>query len=203
LVCIQKKHDSLVTIVPFYEFEKKFPVVDKNAFVHPDAVVIGNVNIAAGCYVGAGAVLRGDIGSVRIGEGSNVQENCVLHTFPGAYVILHPNTHVGHGAILHGCEIGSYVLIGMGAIVADGVKINENCMVGAGSFVPFKAEIPSGSVVMGSPARVVKEISPAQLEQIKNGLSIYQELARRYLKSFNQIPLLARTFFGGGGGRSE
>jgi phenylacetic acid degradation protein len=177
--------------MPHYEFENKSPVVNPKAFVHPDAVLIGDVYIDAGCYVGAGAVLRGDIGSIRIGKGSNVQENCVLHTFPDTAVILHPNVHVGHGAILHGCEIDSYVLIGMGAIVADGVKINPECMVGAGSFVPFKAEIPSHSVVLGSPARVVKEMSQSQLKQIKYGLSIYQDLTRRYLKSFNSIDVPA------------
>ena len=170
--------------MPFYEFENRAPVVDPKAFVHPDAVLIGDVKVYADCYVGAGAVLRGDIGAIRIGKGSNVQENCVLHTFPDTSVILHPNSHIGHGAILHGCEISSYVLIGMGAIVADGVKINPECMVGAGSFVPFKMEIPSRSVVMGSPARVMKALTPAQLNQIKAGLSIYQDLTRRYLKSF-------------------
>ena len=177
--------------MPHYEFENKSPVVNPKAFVHPDAVLIGDVYIDAGCYVGAGAVLRGDIGSIRIGKGSNVQENCVIHTFPDTSVIVHPNVHVGHGAILHGCEIDSYVLIGMGAIVADGVKINPECMVGAGSFVPFKAEIPSHSVVLGSPARVVKEMSQSQLKQIKYGLSIYQDLTRRYLKSFNPIDVPA------------
>lgn len=170
--------------MPFYEFENKSPVVNPKAFVHPDAVLIGDVKVEAECYVGAGAVLRGDIGSIRIGKGSNVQENCVLHTFPDTSVILHPNVHIGHGVILHGCEIGSYVLVGMGAIVGDDVIIHSECLVGAGSFVPFKMEIPSHSVVMGSPARVVKETSPAQLEQIQNGLSIYQDLTRRYLKSF-------------------
>ncbi|OQY41719.1 MAG: phenylacetic acid degradation protein PaaY [Desulfobacteraceae bacterium 4572_87] len=153
--------------MPFYAFENKIPVVHKEAFIHPDAVLIGDVEVDAGCYVGAGAVLRGDIGSVRIGSGSNVQENCVFHTFPGSSVILHPNAHVGHGAILHGCEVGSYVLVGMGAILADGVKISPECMIGAGSFVPFESEIPSGSVVVGSPATVVKKLGPDQLEQIK------------------------------------
>ncbi len=173
--------------MPFYEFENRSPLVDSRAFVHPDAVLIGDVKVDAECYVGAGAVLRGDIGSIRIGKGSNVQDNCVFHTFPDTAVILHPNVHVGHGAILHGCEINSYVLVGMGAIVSDNVIIHSECLVGAGSFVPFKMEIPSHSVVMGSPARVVKETSPAQLEQIQDGLSTYQDLARRYLKSFKSM----------------
>jgi len=175
--------------MPFYEFENKRPKVNGQAFIHPEAVLIGDVTVDAMCYVGAGAVLRGDIGSIRVGEGSNVQENTVFHTFPDKSVILHPNSHVGHGAILHGCEIGSFVLVGMGAIIADGVKINSECMVGAGSFVPFGKQIPSNSLVVGSPARAAKEITPAQLEQIKEGLSIYQELTRRYLKSFSLIEI--------------
>ena len=164
-------------------------MVHDEAFVHPEAVLIGDVTVAAMCYVGAGAVLRGDIGSIKVGEGSNVQENCVFHTFPHKSVILHSNSHVGHGAILHGCQIGSYVLVGMGAIVADGVKINPECMIGAGSFVPFGTEIPSNSLVVGSPARVVKKITPAQLKQIKQGLSTYQDLTRRYLKSFSLMEI--------------
>ena len=179
------KRQPMEIKMPFYEFENKSPRVNNKAFVHPEAVLIGDVTVDDTCYVGAGAVLRGDIGSIRVGKGSNVQENCVFHSFPDKSVILHPNAHVGHGAILHGCEIGSYVLVGMGAIVADGAKINPECMVGAGSFVPFGSEIPSRSVVVGSPAVVVKALSPAQLEQIKKGLSIYQDLTRRYLKSFS------------------
>lgn len=171
----------------FYEFEGKRPSINPKAFIHPEAVLIGDVEIDAGCYVGAGAVLRGDIGSIRIGKGSNVQENCVIHTFPDKSTILHPDSHIGHGTILHGCEVCSNVLVGMGCILADGVKINSNCLIGAGSFVSFQEEIPSNSVVIGSPAKVIKKISPEQLKQIRNGRAIYQDLARRYLKSFKEI----------------
>ncbi len=173
--------------MPFYEFENRRPIIHKEAFVHPAAVLIGDVHVEANCYIGAGAVLRGDIGSISVGKGSNVQENCVFHTFPDKSVILSPNSHVGHGATLHGCEIGSFVLVGMGSILTDGVKINNKCLIGAGSFVPFGTEIPSNSVVVGSPARVVKELSAQQLKRIEEGLSIYQTLTRRYLKSFREI----------------
>ena len=171
----------------FYEFEGKRPLVDTGAFVHPEAVLIGEVIIEAGCYIGAGAVLRGDIGSIHIGSGSNIQENCVLHTFPEKSIRLKGNVHVGHGAILHGCEIESHVLVGMGAIIADGVVIHDYCIIGAGSFVPFNLEVPSGSLVVGSPAKILKTITPEQREQIVRGLGVYQGLTNRYLKSFNKI----------------
>jgi phenylacetic acid degradation protein len=177
--------------MPFYEFEGKRPSVDANAFIHPLAVLIGDVEIASGCYVGAGAVLRGDIGSVRMGQGSNVQENCVVHTFPDKATILHPDTHIGHSCILHGCEVCSNVLVGMGSIVADGVKINSNCLIGAGSFVAFETEIPPNSVAVGSPAKVIKAISDEQLRHLVEARSIYQDLAKRYLKDFREIPPLS------------
>ena len=175
--------------MPLYEFEGKRPSIDSKAFVHPDAVLIGDVVVEADCYVGAGAVLRGDIGSIRVGKGSNVQENCVLHAFPDKTTLLHPNAHIGHGAILHGCEICSNVLVGMRAIIADGVKINSFSFVGAGSFVPFDQEIPSHSLVVGSPAKIIQKVGPEHLERIRSGLAIYQDLARRHLKSFKKIPL--------------
>jgi phenylacetic acid degradation protein len=176
------------TEMAFYEFEGKRPRVDKETFVHPHAVLIGDVEIEAGCYVGAGAVLRGDIGSIRIGNGSNVQENCVLHTFPDKFIILHPDTHIGHASILHGCEICSNVLVGMGSVVPEGVKVNSDCLIGARTFIEFGTEIPAGSLVIGAPAKVIRPISAEQLKQITEGRAIYQELARRYLKSFREVP---------------
>ncbi len=173
--------------MPLYEFEGKAPRIDPNAFVHPMAVLIGDVLIEEGCYVGAGAVLRGDIGFIRMGKGSNVQENCVLHTFPDKGTILHPDTHIGHSTILHGCEICSNVLVGMGSVVADGVRINSNCLIGARSYVNFNTEIPENSLVIGSPAKVVRPISPEQLEHLAEARAIYQDLAQRYLKSFREL----------------
>ena len=170
-----------------YEFEGKWPRIHPEAFVHPEAVLIGDVEMDAGCYVGAGAVLRGDIGFIRVGKGSNVQENCVIHTFPDKSTVLHADTHIGHSCILHGCEICSNVLVGMGSIIADGVKINSNCLIGAGSFVPFRKEIPQNCVAAGTPVKITKKISARQLEQITSGRVIYQELAKRYLKSFRKI----------------
>lgn len=172
--------------MPWYEFEGKRPTVDPAAFVHPDAVLIGAVVIEAGCYVGAGAVLRGDIGTIRMGRGSNVQENCVVHTYPDRETILEADTHVGHGAVLHGCRIHSNVLVGMGAIVADGAVINSDCLVGAGSFVAFDAQIPAGSVVAGSPAKVIRAVTADDLENMAQGRALYRDLARRYLRSLRE-----------------
>lgn len=170
----------------FYEFEGKRPRVDLKTFVHPEAVLIGDVKVEAGCYIGAGAVLRGDIGTIKIGNGANVQENTVIHTFPGKTTLLHDDTHIGHGCILHGCEIHNQVLVGMGSIIADGVTIHSRCIIGAGSFVPFNKVIPEGSLVTGSPAKIVKELSPEQIEQIREGLAIYQDLVQRHLVSFKK-----------------
>ncbi len=178
---------SLEVFMPLYEFEGKRPLFDPEAFVHPQAVLIGDVIIESGCYIGAGAVLRGDIGSVRIGKGSNIQENCVIHTFPDKKTTIHPNTHVGHGSILHGCEIHSNVLVGMGSIIGDEVKINSHCIIGAGSFIDFGTEVPPNSIAVGSPARVIKAAGPEHIKRIEDGLAIYQELTRKYLKSFKQI----------------
>jgi phenylacetic acid degradation protein len=171
----------------FYEFEEKKPLVDQDAFIHPEAVIIGDVKIESGCYVGAGAVLRGDFGSIIIGKGSNVQENCVLHTDINKTLILHPETHIGHGSILHSCEICSYVQIGMGSIIMDEVKVNSYCLIGAGTFIPLRKEIPEKSVVIGSPAKVTKKITQEQLEKMAKGRAAYQELAKRCLKSLRQI----------------
>lgn len=173
--------------MPFYVFEGKRPLVGSKAFVHPQAVLIGHVEVGEGCYIGAGAVLRGDIGGIRIGAGSNVQENCVVHTFPDEWTIIHPGAHVGHGAILHGCEIRSNTLIGMGAVISDGVKVNSDCLIGAASFIPAGVEIPPASLVIGSPARVAGRVTDEQLRGMREGREIYQDLARRYLNSFREI----------------
>ncbi len=170
-----------------YEFEGRIPSIHPQAFVHPDAVLIGSVEVQENCYVGAGAVLRGDIGSIRIGKGSNVQENCVIHADVDEFAVVHGNVHIGHGAILHGCEICSKVLVGMGSVIADGVKVNSNCLIGARSLLPAGLEIPENSLVLGSPARVVKPITEAQIARIEHGLTIYQDLTRRHLKSFRKI----------------
>lgn len=161
-----------------YSWDGIVPVIDPTAFVHQAATVIGDVIVGPGCYVGPGAVLRGDFGRIRIGAGSNVQETCVVHSFPNQDVVLEPNSHVGHGAVLHGCHIGENALIGMNAVVMDKAKIGANCIVGALSFVKAGADFAPGRMIAGTPARVLRVLSAEEIEWKRRGTGVYQSLSR-------------------------
>ncbi len=161
-----------------YAWDDIVPVIDPTAFVHEAATVIGDVLVGPGCYVGPGAVLRGDFGRIRIAQGSNVQETCVIHSFPNQDVVLEPNSHIGHGAVLHGCHIGENVLIGMNAVVMDKAQIGANCIVGALSFIKAGAEFAPASMIAGSPARVLRELSAKEIDWKRRGTGVYQSLAR-------------------------
>ena len=141
------------------QFEGFIPVVHESAFVHPQAAVTGNVIIGKDCYIGPGAALRGDWGGIVLEDGCNVQENCTIHMFPGITVVLEAGAHIGHGAVVHGARIGRNVLIGMNAVVMDRVMVGAGSIVGALTFVPEGMEIPERKVVVGNPARIVKEVS--------------------------------------------
>ncbi|MCV2878029.1 transferase hexapeptide repeat family protein [Sedimentimonas flavescens] len=160
-----------------YSWDGITPVIDPAAFVHPEAVVIGDVLIGPLCYVGPGAVLRGDFGRIILQEGSNVQETCVVHSFPGKDVVIEEAGHIGHGAVLHGCHIGRNAMVGMNAVVMDEARIGENTIVAAMAFVKAGAEIPAGSLVVGSPAKVVRALSPQEIEWKRMGTGVYQQLA--------------------------
>lgn len=160
-----------------YSFEGVVPVVDVSAHVHPTAVLIGDVIIGPGCYVGPNAVLRGDIGRVEMRRGSNIQDNCVAHTFPDTVVLLEENGHVGHGAILHGCTVGRNAMVGMNAVVMDRVEVGENTIIGAMAFVKAGMILPPNSLVIGSPARVVRELTDEEIRWKSEGTRVYQELA--------------------------
>ena len=140
--------------MPAYEFDGVIPVVDPTAFVHDTATLVGDVIVGPGCYIGPFASLRGDFGRVIVGEGSNVQDSCVIHAFPGKDAVLEPNSHIGHAVVLHGCRIGSYALIGIGSTILDDAEIGENSLVAAGSVVTAGALIPPASMVRGIPAKV-------------------------------------------------
>ncbi|WP_211217887.1 gamma carbonic anhydrase family protein [Microbacterium luticocti] len=178
--------------MPAYEIDGVVPVVDPTAFVHETASLIGDVIIGPGCYIGPFASLRGDFGRIVVGEESNVQDSCTLHVFPGADTVLAPHSHVGHGAILHGCRIGSYALIGMGAVILDGAEVGEDALVGAGAVVTAGTRIPAATMALGSPARVVKELDVQTLEWKRNGVGVYADLAQRSLGSLRRAtPLTA------------
>jgi phenylacetic acid degradation protein len=159
-----------------YEFNGLIPVVHESAFVHPQAAVTGNVIIGKDCYIGPGAALRGDWGGIVLEDGCNVQENCTIHMFPGITVVLEAGAHIGHGAVVHGARIGRNVLIGMNAVVMDRVEVGAGSIVGALTFVPEGMEIPERKVVVGNPARIVKDVSDEMLAWKTEGTRLYQAL---------------------------
>ncbi len=170
-----------------YEFEGQAPQVDPSAYVHPQAVLIGQVRIAAGCFIGAGAALRADFGRIEVGQGSNLQENCVLHMNPGRAVIVGRGVIVGHGAILHDVTLGDGCLVGMGAVLLAGVRLGERAMVAAGSLLPPEMAVPPEHLAVGNPARVQGRLSPARLEATAKGLALYQALPERYRQGLRLV----------------
>lgn len=162
-----------------FEFDGMRPVVHESAFVHPNATVVGNVIIGRDVYVGPSAAIRGDWGGIVIEDGCNVQETCVLHSFPGITMLLESGAHVGHGAVIHGAHIGRNVLIGMSAVIMDRASIGSGCIVGALTFVPADFVAPERKVVVGNPARIVKDVSDDMLAWKTEGTKLYQQLPGR------------------------
>lgn len=160
----------------FYAFKGFRPVAHPTSFVHPAAVVTGNVIIGRDVYIGPGAMLRGDWGGIVIEDGCNVQENCVVHMFPGVMVLLKAGAHIGHGAVIHGATIGKNALVGMNAVIMDHVEIGDECIVGALTFIKAGEKIPSRSVVAGNPARILREVSNDMLQWKTEGTALYQKL---------------------------
>lgn len=177
--------------MPCYAIDGLIPVVDPAAFVHPDAVLIGDVIIEAGVYVGPGASLRGDFGRVILRAGSNLQDNCVMHSFPGREAVVEPDGHVGHGAILHGCVVGRNALVGMNAVVMDDVRVGAESIIGAMSFVKAGMVIPPRSLVLGIPARIVGTVSDADIAWKGEGTAVYHRLVGRCRASLRPCQPLA------------
>jgi len=159
-----------------YEFDGFIPVIHESAFIHPNATVTGNVVIGRDVYVGPGAAIRGDWGGIIIEDGCNVQENCTIHMFPGVTVVLEESAHIGHGAIIHGARIGRNSLVGMNAVVMDNVSIGAECIIGALCFVPAEMQIPPRKVVVGNPAKIVKDVSDDMIAWKTEGTRLYQSL---------------------------
>ena len=175
-----------------YEIDGVTPVVAPSAFVHPDAVLIGDVVIGDGAYIGPLASLRGDFGRITVGAGANVQDGCVLHCFPGATCTVEPEGHIGHGAVLHGCTVQSGAMVGMNAVVMDGARIGTRALVGASAFVPAGFEVPAEALAAGNPARIVRQLDDQMLAWKANGIRAYQELARRSRATMRPaVPLTA------------
>lgn len=168
-----------------YQFKEYIPVVHETAFVHPQAAVTGNVIIGKNVYIGPGAAIRGDWGGIIIEDGCNVQENCTIHMFPGITVLLKEGAHIGHGAIIHGAQIGRNCLVGMNAVIMDHVVLGDECIVGALSFVKADEQFEARSLVVGNPAKKIKEVSDEMINWKTEGTKLYQQLPedmRQYWK---------------------
>lgn len=166
-----------------YEFENMIPVVDPSAFVHENAILIGDVIIGPGCYVGPAACLRGDFGRLRLGTGANIQDTCVMHGFPGYETLIDDEAHIGHGAVIHGCKIGKGALIGMNAVIMDDAVIGEFAIVGALSFVSAGFQVPPRTLAVGSPAKIIRPLSDGDLAWKQSATRQYQDLAVRSTKT--------------------
>ncbi|HEX3947620.1 MAG TPA: gamma carbonic anhydrase family protein [Acidimicrobiales bacterium] len=170
-----------------YEIDGVVPVVHPEAFVHPEAVLIGDVIVGAGSYIGPCASLRGDFGRIVVGEGANVQDSCVMHCYPGADCVVEDSGHIGHGAVLHGCTVGTGAMVGIGSVLLDGVVVGARSLVGAHSFVRAGFEVPAETLVAGSPAKVIRPLDETDLAWKANGVKVYQELARRSLATLRPV----------------
>ena len=159
-----------------YSFKGFIPVVHPSSFVHPQAAVTGNVIIGKNVYIGPGAAIRGDWGGVVIEDGCNVQENCTIHMFPGITITLQEGAHIGHGAIIHGAHIGKNVLVGMNAVIMDEAVIEDECIIGALTFVKAKEKFEKRSLIVGNPARKIKEVSDEMIAWKTKGTALYQQL---------------------------
>jgi carbonic anhydrase/acetyltransferase-like protein (isoleucine patch superfamily) len=170
-----------------FEFNGFVPVIDKSAFIHPQATVTGNVIIGKDVYIGPGAALRGDWGQIIIEDGCNVQENCTIHMFPGTTVLLKEGAHIGHGAIVHGGTIGENCLVGMNAVIMDDAVIEKESIIGALCFVPAKTHIPQRSLVVGNPGKVIKQVSDEMLKWKTMGTALYQQLPSECHETLKEV----------------
>lgn len=170
-----------------YSIDGLVPVVDPTAFVHPSAVLIGDVVVGPGCYIGPCASLRGDFGHIEIRSGANVQDNCVVHGFPGMGTVVEEDGHIGHAAVLHGCRIERNGLVGMNAVVNDNAVVGESAIVAAMAFVKADMVIPPRTIAAGVPARVLRALTETELAWKLEGTRGYQDLARRSLATMRAV----------------
>ena len=170
-----------------YSFNGFTPVVHESSFIHPQAAVTGNVIIGKDVYVGPGAAIRGDWGEIIIEDGCNVQENCTIHMFPGKSMVLKAGAHIGHGAIIHGANIGANCLVGMNAVIMDDVTIGDECIIGALSFVKAGTQIPNRKMVVGNPAEIIKSVTDEMIEWKTKGTALYQQLPQECFDTLKAV----------------
>lgn len=166
-----------------YEFQGYKPVVHPSSFIHQQAAVTGNVIIGSNCYIGPGATLRGDWGQIIVEDGCNVQENCTIHMFPGVTVVLKTGAHIGHGAIIHGATIGKNCLVGMNAVIMDNVILGDECIVGALSFIKADEVFEKRSLIVGNPAKKIKDVTDEMIHWKTEGTKLYQQLPKQMFES--------------------
>ncbi len=176
-----------------YAIDGVIPVVSSKAYVHPTAVLIGDVIVEEGVYIGPFASLRADFGGIHIKKNANVQDNCVIHGFPNSVTVVEEYGHIGHAAILHGCQIGKNVLVGMNSVILDYAEIGENTIIGANSTVKAKAIIPANVLALGSPAKVVRDLEAKEIAWKSKGTEEYIHLAQRCLNSLQEVEPLTTT----------
>ncbi len=170
-----------------YSFKDFTPVIHESAFIHPLAAVTGNVIIGKNVYIGPGAAIRGDWGGIIIEDGCNVQENCTIHMFPGVTVTLKEGSHIGHGAIIHGAQIGRNCLIGMNCVIMDNVILGDECVVGALSFIKANEIFGARFVIVGNPAKKIKEVSDEMIQWKNEGTKLYQQLPKEMKEHWKEI----------------
>ncbi len=180
-------------MVKVYEIDGVRPVVHPTAYVHPTAVLIGDVIVGPRCYIGPLASLRGDFGRLIIEAGANVQDSCVMHGFPGADTVVEQDGHIGHGAVLHGCRIGRNAMVGMNAVVMDEAVIGAESIVAAMSFVKAKMVVPPRSMVMGTPAKIMRELTDQDIAWKSFGTRQYHELVVRSQQSMREVEALTEV----------
>ncbi len=170
-----------------YSFKGHIPVIHKSSFVHPLAAVTGNVIIGKNCYVGPGAAIRGDWGEIILEDGVNVQENCTVHMFPGKTIVLKQGAHVGHGAVIHGANLGRNCLIGMNSVIMDDAEIGDECIVGVMSFVKAESIFDNRQLIVGNPAKSIKEVSEEMISWKTAGTKLYQQLPADCHESLREV----------------
>ena len=177
--------------MPCYSIDGLKPVIHPDAFVHPSAVVIGDVIIRPGVYVGPLASLRGDFGRLILEEDSNLQDTCVMHGFPGTDTVVARDGHIGHGAVLHGCRVEENAMVGMNAVIMDNAVVGESSIVAACAFVRADTRLPGRHLIVGMPAKVLRELSEEEIAWKREGTRTYQELTRRCQDSLVEVTPLS------------